>query len=438
MSIRQKVKSFFGGAEASQRGPFYGQGEAGGWYPLGSIEDGYQRNLEIPVGNGKQIPAAYASVMANARAISQCRPLHKRRVAGQPTEIVENSPAAALFHRPNNYESFQQFILNMVAAMLFDGESFALITRDGTGRALRADRLDSGTCSPYIEEGELFYSVGSNPFLPDQIQYLVPARDVLHLRFLTPRHVLIGESPIKAAALAAGVNVALSRSQAAFFSQMSRPSGVLSTDQMLNKDQLESLREAWGKQSQRMAQGHVPILSGNLKFEAMSITSQDAQLMEAQRFSVEQIAMCYGVPLPVIGDLSNSTLSNAETLVSLWLSISLGSLLENIEQSFARLFNLPPTESIDFDVAALLRTDFLTRIDGLTKAVQGGLYTPNEARAREGLHPVDNGETPIVQQQMVPLGFMAEQGQGDQPEAPADVAERSVVDLAEFRKWLNG
>ena len=253
MSIRQKVKSFFGGAEASQRGPFYGQGEAGGWYPLGSIEDGYQRNLEIPVGNGKQIPAAYASVMANARAISQCRPLHKRRVAGQPTEIVENSPAAALFHRPNNYESFQQFILNMVAAMLFDGESFALITRDGTGRALRADRLDSGTCSPYIEEGELFYSVGSNPFLPDQIQYLVPARDVLHLRFLTPRHVLIGESPIKAAALAAGVNVALSRSQAAFFSQMSRPSGVLSTDQMLNKDQLESLREAWGKQSQRGA-----------------------------------------------------------------------------------------------------------------------------------------------------------------------------------------
>ena len=160
--------------------------------------------------------------------------------------------------------------------------------------------------------------------------------------------------------------------------------------------------------------------------------------MEAQRFSVEQIAMCYGVPLPVIGDLSNSTLSNAETLVSLWLSISLGSLLENIEQSFARLFNLPPNESIDFDVAALLRTDFLTRIDGLTKAVQGGLYTPNEARAREGLHPVDNGETPIVQQQMVPLGFMSEQEEGDQPDAPADVAERSVVDLADFRKWLNG
>jgi HK97 family phage portal protein len=185
-----------------------------------------------------------------------------------------------------------------------------------------------------------------------------------------------------------------------------------------------------------MAQGHVPILSGNLRFEAMGITSQDAQLMEAQRFSVEQIAMCYGVPLPVIGDLSQATLSNAETLVSLWLSISLGSLLENVEQSLSKTFELSANENINFDVAGLLRTDFLTRIDGLTKAVQGGLYTPNEARSKEGLHPVEDGDRCIVQQQMVPLGFSAEPVPDDEP-APAE-EERSVVDIEQFRKYLNG
>jgi HK97 family phage portal protein len=284
-----------------------------------------------------------------------------------------------------------------------------------------------------VDDGELFYSVGSNPFVADGVQYVVPQREILHLRVLTPRHVLIGESPIKAAALAAGVNVALARSQATFFSQMSRPSGVLSSEMPLNKDQLASLREAWSQQSQKMAQGHVPILSGNLKFQPFGITSQDAQLMEAQRFSVEQIAMCYGVPLPVIGDLSNSTLSNAETLVSLWLSISLGSLLENVEQSLTKTFELPARENINFDVAGLLRTDFLTRIDGLTRAVQGGLFSPNEARAREGLHPVDDGDRVIVQQQMVPLGFNA--NQSEQAPAP-DIEERSVVDISEFKKWL--
>lgn len=434
MSFLTKVKSLWG-AEGSARGPFYERGENGGWYELGPIEDGYQRNLDMPSGNGRQIPAAYASVMANARAMSQCPPQHLRKLADGKTEIVESSPAANIFRSPNPYETFSQFILNMIAQQGFDGNAYALVTRDDVGRVLRLDRLDTGTCQPYIDDGELYYSVGNQPFIADGIQYLVPAREVLHLRVLTPRHVLIGESPIKAAALAAGVNVALARSQAVFFSQMSRPSGVLSSDMPLNKDQLASLREAWSQQSQRMAQGHVPILSGNLKFQPMGITSQDAQLMEAQRFSVEQIAMCYGVPLPVIGDLSNSTLSNAETLVSLWLSISLGSLLENVEQSLTKTFELPASDRINFDVAGLLRTDFLTRIDGLTRAVQGGLFSPNEARAREGLHPVEDGDRVIVQQQMVPLGFNAN-NQSD-PVAPPSNEERSVVDISEFKKWLN-
>ena len=438
MSLLTTVKNFFTGPEASHRGPFYGQGEQGGWYQLGPIEDGYQRNLVGPEKGGRNIPAAYAAVMANARAVSQCRPLHKFSRRGEKVEILDDSNAARIFRRPNSYETFNQFILNMIAEMGFSGEAFALVTRSGTGEILRLDRLDTGTCSPYVNEGELFYSVGTNPFIPDQMEMLVPAREILHLRLLTPRHVLIGESPLKAAALAAGINVALSQSQHAFFSQMSRPSGVLSTEASLNKAQLDSLREAWTKQSQKMAQGHVPILSGNMKFQPMSISSQDAQLIEAQRLSIEEISRVFGVPLPVIGDLTNSTLSNAETLISLWLSISLGSLLENIEQSFTNLFGLPSDQVIDFDVTGLLRTDFLTRIDGLTKAVQGGLYTPNEARAKEGLHPVENGETPIVQQQMVPLGYTPEPAQpAPGPADVPDVEERSVVDLAQFRKWMS-
>jgi HK97 family phage portal protein len=428
LGLRQRIKGFFAG-EGEPRGPFYGQGELGNWFELGSIEDGFQRNLNLPHIDAKKIPAAYASVMANARAVSQCKPLHKRKDASGRTEVVMTSAASRLFQRPNSYETWPQFILNCVAQMFFDGESFAIASRNARGEVIRLDRMDSRTCSPYVTDGELFSSVGQNPFVAEEIDYLVPARDVLHLRQYCPRHVLMGESPIKAAAMAAGINVSLSGSQAAFFSQMSRPSGVLSTETVLNKDQLESLREAWYKQSQKIAQGHVPILSGGLKWQPMSISSQDAQLIDAQRLSIEEIARVYGVPLPVIGDMTSSTLNNVEQLISLWLSISLGSLLENIEQSFVRLFDMPANESVDFDVTGLLRTDFQARIDGLTKAIQGGLYTPNEARAREGLHPVENGEDPIVQAQMVPLGY-----ETDSTLPPAE--NTRAVNINDFRKAL--
>jgi HK97 family phage portal protein len=215
--------------------------------------------------------------------------------------------------------------------------------------------------------------------------------------------------------MAAGVNVALSQSQAAFFSRMSRPSGIITTDADLGPEQLGILRKAWAEQSAGMEAGGIPILGGGMKFQSLGITSQDAQLIEAQRMSIEDIARVYGVPLPVIGDLSHSTMNNVEQLISLWLSVSLGALLENIERSLDALFDLPANEYIELDTSALLRTDFMGRINGLTKGVQGGIFTPNEARSKEGLHPVDHGDVPYLQQQMQPIGFTP-----DNPPIPGD------------------
>ena len=439
MSFMDKIKGYFG-AEGSYRGysHAFSEGPNGGnLFHIGGIDDGFQRGLELPHPvDGKRIPAAYASVMANARAVSQCKPHHKRMLPSGEWVNVDDSAVAQIIRNPNSYETWAQYIVNAVAQLLFDGESFSLATRDDRGQVASIHRLSSRTCSPYVVEGELFYSVSTgNPFLPEDMQYMAPARDVLHLRVHTPRHNLVGESPIKAASLAAGINVSLSHSQAAFFTQMSRPSGVLSTDAVLNKEQLVSLREAWQQQSTRMNQGMIPILSGGLKFQQMSISSQDAELMDAQRFSVEEIARCFGVPLPIIGDMTNSTLNNVEQLISFWLSVSLSSLLENIEQSMGRLFRLPPNEKIDFDVTGLLRADFQTRIDGLTKAVQGGLYTVNEARAKENLHAVENGDVPYLQAQMVQLGTMPASNQPQADEDDEDGVELAF-DRETFRKAL--
>jgi HK97 family phage portal protein len=300
--------------------------------------------------------------------------------------------------------------------MLFEGECIALIIRDNRSAPVALHICPKGSASPQIspDTGEVFYSIGENPMVPDKIDYVVPARDIIHFRQHTPRHPLIGESPIKAAALAVGINVALSETQAAFFNNMNRPSGILSTETVLSKEQMLRLREAFDEQSKDWAKGKMPILGGGLKFEQLSVNSVDAQLIESQRMSMEDIARVFGVPLPIIGDLSKATLSNVEQLISMWLSISLGSLLENIERSLDRAFDLPATQYIELDVDALLRTDFMGRIEGLTKGVQGGLFTPNEAREKEGLEPVESGNIPYLQAQMTPINLLKQIASGQQ------------------------
>lgn len=432
------------GLEGSWRGPFAGIGELGGTYELGRIEDGWQRNLAIATLNGRRIPAVYACVMANARGISQCYPAHKRRDADGNVTTVTTSAASRVLRRPNPIETWPQFILNLVAEVQFDGNAMAVAVRNARGEVTKLWRLPRTHCSPLVSaDGSIFYAVGVNVFDPEATEMILPARDVLHLRLHTPRHPLLGESPITAAAMAAGINVALSASQLAFFTNMSRPSGVLSTDQPLTSADIEVLRQKMEEASKRWMQGGLPILSRGIKFLPMSINSQDAQLIEAQRLSIEDIARVFGVPLPVIGELTKATLQNVEHLANLWLAIGLGALLENVERSFDALFELDQVaagnEWIEFDTAALLRTDFAALIDGLTKGIQGGLFAPNEARARMSLSPVPHGETVYVQQQMVPLGTQpaappatgpapAPGGAGDAGAADDTVGDGSAAD----------
>jgi len=403
VKLTDRVKSFLG-FEGQARGPFSGMGELGGFYGIESLGDGWQRNLEVDAFSARRVPAVYACVMAIARAVSQCYPRHVRMVDGVH-ENVHTSAAYRVLRNPNGYQASPDFFLNLVATALFDGEAFAVATRNDRYEINSLHLLPRGACAVQVNEEskDIFYSIGSSPLAPGGVDYIAPARDVLHLRFHTPRHPLIGESPIRSAAMAIGVNVALSQNQAAFFSRMNRPSGILSTDQVLNQEQSARLRSAFDEQSKKWAAGGMPILGGGLKFQPLSINSQDAQLVEAQRMSLEDICRVFGVPPPLVGDLSHATLNNSETLIQHFLSMSLGSYLEHIERSLDRLFGLSNNEYVELDTAALLRTDFAGRVDGLTKAVQGGLMTPDEARAREGLSPIKGGDVAYLQRQMVPV-----------------------------------
>jgi HK97 family phage portal protein len=430
-----KIKGLLDRVEGSWAGPFYGQSALGGIFQLGNIEDGFQRGLTVDAASARRVPAVYACVMAIARAMSQCYPKHVRVVDGTIKEVT-NSAAYRVLLNPNSYQTSPDFILNLVASALFDGEAFCLVFRNDRFEVNEIHLLPRGCCSPYVDpvSGEIMYSVGKSPMVPAGMDMLVPARNILHLRFHTPRHPLIGESPIKAAAMAIGINVSLSGTQAAFFANMNRPSGIISTDAALNREQLTSLRAAFEEQSKGMSAGKIPVLAGGLKFQAMSITSQDAQLVEAQRMSLEDICRVFGVPPPLVGDLSHATLNNAETLVQHFLSMSLGSYLEHTERALDRLFGLPGgTEYIELDTAALLRTDFAGRIDGLTKAVQGGLMTPSEARGREGLGPIAGGDSAYLQRQMVPIDKIGEllAAEAAPPPAPAPAVEPAATPPAD-------
>jgi HK97 family phage portal protein len=388
-------------------------GDAHAFDPLDGT--GWQRNLQ-KLGAGA-LPVVEAIYTLYANAFAQLRP-HHRRTNLDSGEVVEvtGSPAARLLIQPNAYESGAT-LLSRIACDWLAGEALVVALIDGRNEPTSLHLMPRGTWSPRVDPvtKEIFYFVSNDEDLlfSPQAQvadveqdrlFVVPARNVLHLRWRTPRHPLVGESPFAAAGLAAGVNVALSRTQVAFVDNMRRVSSILSTDQVLNREQMAVLREAFDMQAAKWATGGLPILAGGLKMSSSNLSAMDESIIASLRFSNEEVARCAGVPPPMYGDLSAGSVTSSETLVRHWLSVSLGGLIERLEREFDRLFRMDGRSNlVEMSTEALLRSDLSAQAEALSKLVQGGVLFPDEARKQLGQGPAEGGDQFFVQRQMVPI-----------------------------------
>ena len=212
---------------------------------------------------------------------------------------------------------------------------------------------------------------------------------------------------------------AITQQQVEFYMNQARPSAVLSTDLVLDKDQVQALRDRWNEQARGLNQGGTPILTAGLKVQPWNTTATDAQLADVMKLSEQHIALAFRVPLQILG-LGGTPYASTELLMQSWIATGLGFALNHIEEAFGLLFALKgqPDEYVEFNTAALLRSAFKDRIDGLARAVQGGIYAPNEAREVEGLERVPYGDEPRVQQQVVPLSAAGQIPASPGPEAP--------------------
>lgn len=415
-SLGARIKNWFGfdGAqEGSWRGPYMGMGELNNWYPMSSMEDGWQRHLRVDHTLMQYIPAVSGAVHLHGSAGAQLRPSVLK--FDEDRNVINNRGhvASRTLVMPNPFETGSEFQSRCFRYVVLHGMACILGLRNNRFEVSQMYVLEPGTWSLYIDPDsrEPFIMVNQDGLLAklEDATMLVPMRDVFIFKWASSRNnSLLGESPLEAAGMAGAIYTALSRSQAAFFHNMRRPSGALITEEKLTQDQMRQLRSAFDEQAKSMQSGGVPILAGGLKWNPMSITSQDAEAIETLKMTTEEIARAVGVPPPLLGQLDNATLSNVEQLVSHWMSISLGGLIERFERGLDRLFGLNSvTDRIEMDTTALLRTDFAERMQSYGRAIQGGVMTPNEVRRKEGLSPIEGGDDVFLQRQMTSVSLLA-------------------------------
>jgi len=395
-----------------------------GWSVMGSHipsffpANWWQKDLDAP--SQYHNSAVEACVGLYGRTIAMLPIHHYKHRPDGGKDIITDSVAARVLNKPNKYQTRADFFLNLVRAELFTGNGYAIAIRDGDYDIKELHLVPPTSTTHYIDptDHDIYYYVGGNDLV--KLDFLAPARDVLNVRMATTTDLLKGETPLMSGLLAASAGTSIQQHNASFFKNMSRPSGTLNTDLELDKDQSSALRKRWEDQSAGLNAGKTPILSHGLKWEALSVTANDAEMIEFYKLTVSDIARVFGVPQSLIGNMEAATENNVETLLRQWVSVGLGFMVDHLELSLGVLFDLPPDESLNFDLDYLLRGNLESRMEALSKGIMGGIYSINEARGKEGLQPVEAGDSPRLQMQVVPLTYYEDQLEMDK--------ERLVMD----------
>lgn len=220
-------------------------------------------------------------------------------------------------------------------------------------------------------------------------RHVVDPASVVHIRWITLPGAAVGINPIENAAVDLGLALATAEYGARFFSQGAQPSGVLSTEKLLTKEQVRRVAQDWAHNHGGIGNAHLPaVLDAGLHWEQLSVNPEQAQFLASREFERAEIAMMFGVPPHLIGDVDRTTSwgKGIEEQTLGYLNFGVRSFLSRIEQAWSML--LPRGTNVWHDTHDLLRTNLQARYAAYMLGRTGGWLSKNDIRRAEDLDPI--------------------------------------------------
>lgn len=362
--------------------------------------------------------AVYACVTRIASDIAKLRIRLVRMEDGVWVEVDGNSPFWRPLVKPNGYQTRIQFIINWIVSKLLYGNAYILKERaDLRGMVTALHVLDPRRVMPLVTaDGSVYYQLGNDQLAKVTSDSVIfPASEIIHDRGVTLFHPLVGTSPLYACAMSATQGNRIQSNSATFFQNMSRPSGMITAPGTIADETAERIKSEWEKNFQAGNIGRLAVMGDGLTYSPMTISADDAQLIEQLKWTGEDCARAFGVPGYKIGVGPMPTNNNVEALEQQYYSGCLQIFLEAMELCLDEGLGMGAGMGTEFDLDGLLRMDTSTMYEALGKAIGAGFMAPNEARRKVNLAPVDGGNTPYLQVQNYALSALAKRDNQAQP-----------------------
>lgn len=369
----------------------------------------------ITVDTALGVPSIWAAVNFISGTLAGL-PLHVYRKTDAGREKVSGGLATVLHDAVNPGMSSFEWRKYSFDQVFTGGRAVSFIERSqGTNKVMNLWPLDPRAVTVRRVNGKRLYE-----YQDGGKKHTYEASEVIDLPFMLQPDMLCHRSPILSNADIIGLAIAVTKYGSRFFQKGGVPPLALEgpvTTAAGAKRAAQDITEAI--QGSREEGRNVLVMPSGHKLTPIGFDPQKGQLVEVQRFLVEQIARIYSLPPTFLQDLTHGTFSNTEQQDLHFVKHTLKRWVEQFEQEMnLKLFGRAATRQyVEMNVDGLLRGDFKSRMEGYASAIQNAIRTPNEVRDMENLPANPKGDELLIQGATVPLG--------SQPVEPTDGAPPS-------------
>lgn len=367
-----------------------------------------------------QISTVWACIDRRASVIASL-PLFVYTSRNGMRELARKDRLYGLLHdSPNSRMTPLEFWRAMMMNHDLRGNAYARIDRAPNGEAIALWPMPADQVAQHVlPDGALVYI-----YRIDQDVAVLAAENVLHLKNLGNGTTGLAKLEFMRATTSevAGAQTSATR----LFTNGGKPTGVLMVDQILSPEQRTRLKENFAEM-QTGSTARLYVLEANMKFEQLSLSPEDQQLLETRKFGVEELCRWFDVP-PVLVHHSNVTAwgTGIEQIIDGFYKFSVRPMCISIEQAVTKrvmTVRQRAAMTIEFNMDALLRGSIKDRFEVYAKGVQNGIMDRNEARQLENLPPRDGAGELTAQTNLAPLSLLGKIQGGGNAAAEANLAQ---------------
>ena len=319
---------------------------------------------------------------------------------------LENDVVSYLLNvRPNPQMPACAFREILLTQSLIFGNGYAEIMRDAAGRIQELQPLLSSRMllQRDPETGDVYYQYTQ---IDGVVAYL-RADAVLHVRGPSIGD-LLGDSAVMRASKAAALAVAEHQFASAYFASGCVVGGVIKVPAVISPEAKERMQADWKIKGSGRNAHSVKVLEAGTDFVQFETDASRSQLIESRRFSVDEIARFFGVPL-VLLQVQASAQGYGRNLSDLFLTFSRMTLApwaaRFTQEAGYKLFPMrAPWRELELDLSGLTRGDELQRAQAAEVWLRTGTKSVNEVRASENMNDIGpEGDLHLVNSSMTLL-----------------------------------